>query len=273
MEGGLGKETFQLSENAAILYEEQKVPAMFGPLAAATLDVVGLRGDDRMLDVACGTGILARTARQRFGKAPRIAGADLNEGMVSIARTLNDVHSRGCDWHVADVTKMPFSNEEFSVIYCQQGLQFFPDEAAALREMRRLLCPGGRLVLTIWNGASDLFKAMDAAVSRHVSPEIGKRFLAPFSYAGHDSLPGLLQATGFAQVTRRELMIDRVLKNPGSALLKEISGHPAGAAVMDQGDAVLQAVAADILRDVAPYRVGDDLVVPQRANLFQATAG
>lgn len=266
----MGKETFQLSEDAAVLYEEQKVPAMFGPLADTTLEIVGLHPDDQMLDVACGTGILARRARQRFGAFPRIVGADLNEGMISIARTLNDPFSRACEWHVADVSKMPFSDHEFSVIFCQQGLQFFPDEGTALHEIKRLLRPGGRLALTIWSGASDLFKAMDVAVSRHVSPEAEKRFLAPFSYTGSDTLVDLLETIGFDNVTRQDVTVNRVIKNPGTTLIKEITSSPAGAVVIAKGEQVLQAVADDILAEVAHYRRGNDLVIPQSTHLFQA---
>jgi len=264
------KETFQLSEDAAIIYEEQKVPAMFGPLAEATLDIVGLSADDQMLDVACGTGILARRARQRFGKNPRIVGADLNEGMISIARTLNDPFSRSCEWHVADVSKMPFSDDEFSVLYCQQGLQFFPDEDAALREMKRLLRPGGRIALTIWNGASDFFKAMDAAVSRHVDAETGKKFLAPFSYGGGDTLLDRLRSLGFDNLSHRDITVDRVIEDPETNVAKEITGVPPGAAVIARGEKVLQAVVDDILDEVAPYRVGNTLVIPQVTHLFQA---
>lgn len=268
----MGNETFQLSEDAAILYEDQKVPAMFAPLAEVTLDMVSLQPDDQMLDVACGTGILARKARQRFGKNPRIVGADLNEGMISIARALNDPFSRACEWHVADVAKMPFTDDEFSLVFCQQGLQFFPDEGTAVREIKRLLRPGGRLALTIWNGASDLFKAMDVAVSRHVSPEAGKRFLAPFTYTGSETLIGLLESFGFEKICRHDVTVNRILKDPATAIVNEISGSPAGAAVIKQGEQVLQAVADDILRDVANYQDGEDLVIPQHTHLFQATA-
>ena len=84
------RESFQLSGSAAAIYEEQKVPAIFGPLAEATLDTVTLFDDDSVLDVACGTGIVARKARERIGPSARIVGVDLNEGMIDAARNLTD---------------------------------------------------------------------------------------------------------------------------------------------------------------------------------------
>lgn len=120
----MSQETFQLAGNAAEIYEQQKVPAMFAPLAEATLDRVPLQRDDAILDVACGTGILARKARGRIGPAAKIAGIDLNDGMISIARNLDDDDARSCEWHISSVNDMPFDDGSFSKVFCQQGFQF-----------------------------------------------------------------------------------------------------------------------------------------------------
>ena len=171
----MSQETYQLSGNAAELYEELKVPAMFGPLADATLNAVPLAAGDAILDVACGTGIVARKARERAGPAARVVGADLNEGMIAMARSLADPQSRSCEWHVAGVGEMPFEDGAFDKIFCQQGFQFFPDEAAALREMRRVSRPGGVLAMTIWSGLNILFLVMADALAKFVDAETAER--------------------------------------------------------------------------------------------------
>ena len=170
--------------NAAAIYEEQKVKAIFGPLAAATLDAVSISDADTILDVACGTGIMARCLRERLGPSVRISGADLNEGMIDTARALTSGDPDGFDWKIADATNMPFADESFSVVFCQQGIQFFPDDRAAVTEMRRVLMKDGRLYLSVWAGANDFFLAMAQALSNHVSPKIGQQSLAPFAYDG-----------------------------------------------------------------------------------------
>jgi len=119
-------------------------------MARKTLDTVQLGPEDVILDVACGTGIVARTARQRLGPVPRIVGTDLNEGMIATARGLAGEEARSCEWQVADVTALPFADSTFSVSICQQGTQFFPDRKGALREIHRVMQPGGTILISFW---------------------------------------------------------------------------------------------------------------------------
>lgn len=264
------RETFQLAGNAAAIYEAQKVPAIFGPLAEATLNTITLDTDDVILDVACGTGIVARTARRRLGRGPRIVGVDLNEGMIATARCLADEHARSCEWHVADVTRLPFADATFSVAICQQGIQFFPDEVTALGEIRRVLRPNGKILLSVWAGASDLFKALAAALSRHIGEEIGTRSLAPFTYDGAGRLGTVLADLGFKDVTARDITVNRVVDDPESALPREIMANPVGAAVVEHGEAVMHRIVAETIGALTAYRQASGFVVPQRAHLIEA---
>lgn len=263
------RETYQLAGNAASLYEAQKVPAIFAPLAEATLDVLRPRSDEALLDVACGTGIFARLARRRLGPGPRVVGADLNEGMIAIARDLSDEDARSCDWHVADVTGLPFPDRTFSLVVCQQGIQFFPDEVAALREMRRVTVQGGRVALSVWAGASPFFTVLAAALSRHVSDEIGTRSLAPFAYDGSQRLPKVMSEVGLMEVSSELLTVDRVIPDAAAAIPREILANPVGATVERFGPEVMERIVADTLDSLSEFRRDDGLVVPQSAHLFQ----
>lgn len=127
---------YQLSGSAARVYEDRKVKAIFGPLARATLEVVRLGPGDRLLDVACGTGIVARSVHERYGAGVTIAGVDLNESMIEMARTLTSGVVPAIEWVVADAADVPFADDAFSVCICQQGLQFMPDKTSAVRELR-----------------------------------------------------------------------------------------------------------------------------------------
>ena len=101
---------------------------------------------DRVLDVGCGTGVLARAAADRVAADGQVTGLDLNEGMLAVAQRLRPQ----IDWRQGDATHLPFADESFDVVMSQFALMYFPDRPAALKEMARVLRPGGRLVIAVW---------------------------------------------------------------------------------------------------------------------------
>jgi ubiquinone/menaquinone biosynthesis C-methylase UbiE len=107
------------------------------------------RNGDHVLDVACGTGLVASRVKAVSNADCKITGIDINEGMLNVAKKNTDF-----EWHLGSATELPFSDNCFDVVLCQQGLQYFPDRAAAMREMARVLTPGGRVSLNVW-GAMD----------------------------------------------------------------------------------------------------------------------
>ncbi len=268
----MARDPYQLAQGAAAAYERQKVVAIFRPLAEATLAAVEISPDDAVLDVACGTGIVSRVLHERLAPKAAITGIDLNEGMIEMARAVTEDRRDAFRWRVGDVTRMPFEAGAFSVALCQQGLQFFPDEGAAVQEMRRVLRPGGRIVITIWSGAPRFFTALAEAIARHVSPEEAARSLAPFAYSGLDAVPDLLRASSFAEVQTRDLTIDRVIREPETSIPLEIRSNPVGPAVSARGEDVMAHIVADVLSSCADLMRGGDLVSPQTSRLFTAVA-
>jgi ubiquinone/menaquinone biosynthesis C-methylase UbiE len=264
----MSKDAFQLSGSAASIYEEQKVPAMFGPLADATLAVVPLREDDQVIDVACGTGIVARKVRQKLGPKARVVGVDLNEGMIAKA-SISDESARECEWVVADVTKLPFDDQSFTIAFCQQGIQFFPDASAALGEMRRVLQPNGRVALTVWAGPSDFFVALAASLSKHINEEVAKQSLAPFSFGDIKKLFTSMEGAGFQKPKSQTLTIDR---NIGSrdAIEKEIMGNPVGSKVAELGSEGMAMIVAEVSEAISRHGQGEGFLVPQTAYLVGA---
>ncbi|MEO1638934.1 MAG: methyltransferase domain-containing protein [Pseudomonadota bacterium] len=265
-------ENYQISGNAAEIYEAQKVPAIFAPLAKKTLETVQLGPQDILLDVACGTGIVARTARQRFGPGPRIVGTDLNEGMIATARGLAGDDARTCEWHVADVTALPFPDATFSVAICQQGIQFFPDREGALREIHRVMQPGGRILISVWAGTSEFFTALAAALGRIISAEVGERSLAPFAFDDLDGVVSICLDLRCVDVSTTGITIDRVIDDPQVAIPKEIFANPVGPAVQAAGDAAMREIVTETMEALSAFRHGSGLLVPQHAHLVQATA-
>ncbi|HWZ89806.1 MAG TPA: class I SAM-dependent methyltransferase, partial [Polyangiaceae bacterium] len=137
--------------NPAEAYEKVYVPMFFAPLGRTLLDRVKPTETDRVLDVACGTGILGRLLRERLGAPKRSVGVDINPAMIGLAQKL----SPDIDYRAGDATELGFAAAEFDLVLCQHGLMFFPDRVKALREMRRVLTDGGRLGLSTWRSLAE----------------------------------------------------------------------------------------------------------------------
>jgi SAM-dependent methyltransferase len=147
----MGRQEQQLLRGTgAEIYERGLVPAVFAPWAALLIEQAALQPGERVLDVACGTGVVARRAAQHVDPTGKVIGLDLHADMLAVARSLPEVPGVSIEWQVGNALALPFSDETFDVVLCQQGLQFFSDRPAALREMHRVLLPGGRVVLSVW---------------------------------------------------------------------------------------------------------------------------
>src|SRR5262245_23622242 len=127
-----GQAEWQVAERAAELYQRYLVPAVTAPWAADLVARAQLRAGERVLDVACGTGVVARLAAERVGAGGRVVGLDVNAGMLAVARSLEPVPGAAIEWCEASVLEMPFAPATFDVALCQFGLQFFPDRPLAL---------------------------------------------------------------------------------------------------------------------------------------------
>lgn len=205
--------TWQLETGAQEAYEQYIVPVWMAEWAQVLIEAGNISPGKRVLDVACGSGIVARKAAALVGSGGRVAGLDANEGMLQVAgRSAFQEGKPGIEWYRADVSRMPFSPGEFDIVFCQQGLQFFPDKKAALQEMARVLAPGGRLVLSTWGGL-DRFPFLAIildVVGRYCKPGTADTFRASCSFAGREALRSLLQDAGFCNIhLRMEVRVSR----------------------------------------------------------------
>ena len=182
------------------MYEEALVRPLFQPWAALLLDDVGLTDGDRVLDVACGTGIVARLAKERLGAAGKVVGIDLNPQMIGVARRITG----RIDWREGDATALPLRDkEQFDVVVCQQGLQFIRDKPAAVRQMRVALDTGGRLAVSTWCSDEDspVLRELRRIAERHTGPISDTRH--SFGEAG--PLEALLRDAGFHHIQSKTL--------------------------------------------------------------------
>ena len=265
---------FQLSADAARTYESQKVPAMFAPLAAATVENIAIEPDDTVLDVACGTGVILRAIGEKTKPTPsRLAGCDLNRGMVEVARELTADVPYQCQWYEADVETLPFQSGEFSLCFCQQGLQFFPEKTIALREIARVLRPGGRLVLTVWSEVSPLFPCLADALRAHINSGVAEQSLAPFSFRDVAVISQLLKDAGYTALNVRELTVIRALGPAPASIPGEIAGNPVGVEVSKQPEQTQAAIISEVTKMIQVYANTSGFSIPQKTHLIEAWVG
>lgn len=139
-------ERWQVSTDAAEVYESCFVPAIFGAWAGPVADAAAITTGNKVLDVGCGTGVLAREALRRVGQKGQVVGLDLNEGMLAVAARAEPK----IQWRQGDAASLPFDDASFDVVVSQFALMYFPDRVASLSQMWRTLAPGGRLAVAIW---------------------------------------------------------------------------------------------------------------------------
>lgn len=266
----------QIAGNPAVMYERHFVPAIFGPWAAELLRRVAPRPGERVLDLACGTGAVARQAAPIIGATGSIVGLDLSSGMLQVARALPPPAGASITWLEGPAEALPFPEAEFDAVFCQQGLQFSPDRPAVAREMRRVLRPGGRAGISVWQGIDQqpVIAAFDSVTERYLGTPSDN---TPFSFGSAESLRKLLDDAGFREVVIEP--VTRPVRFPARADFVRLTVLAAAAVVPDfddldepAQDALVEAISRDMDPTLRAYQDGDGLAFPMTANVALATA-
>lgn len=259
------QERWRLTGSGPDSYERYQVPSIFEPLARMFLQRVPLQPGQHVLDVACGTGIIVRQAAPILGSAGHLVGVDLNSNMLDVAREHVPTDGAPVEWRQGDAASLPCSNSEFDVVICQQGLQFFPDKAGALREMHRVLRPGGLVAICVWRTIehSPCHLAIAGALRRHVSEEVARRFQSPFSFGDRADLKALMIGAGFYDVEIRVEVVTRRLLPPEESIPGLLASTPVGPEIVALDELTRDAIVHDVATELSEYRDEDGLTVPQ----------
>ncbi len=198
------QETFQIPLEIAELYESRFVPALFADWAPHVVAMGDVTSGQSVLDVACGTGIVARVALDRVGPRGRVVGTDLNDAMLTVAERV----CPGVELHRADVTAQPFEDGTFDAVMCQMALMFFPDLPAALREMGRVTGPDGTLVVMVPSSldAQPAYGKLVDLAAEHAGPEAVAMLSAYWACGDLDALQESLEAAGLDVLSTRTRM-------------------------------------------------------------------
>jgi ubiquinone/menaquinone biosynthesis C-methylase UbiE len=245
---------FQLTDsNAAQVYETHNVQIM-KPFVAAMLRVADLQPDQALLDVACGTGIVARTA---VANIPRlhVVGVDLNVEMLAVARANDDL----VDWEQASADQLPFSGGMFDVVTCQQGMQFFPDPGAAVMEAERVLALDGRLVASVWAPVEQnpYFQAQYQALTTFIDEAAGEGILTAARQDGDMYLKEAFIEGGMEEIEVSKIEATVEIPDVANWSREQIMGTPRGPLFAELSKADQEQFGEHFVDALAQY-IGDD---------------
>ena len=263
---------FQITGNAAERYENHLVPTLFDPWAKDIIRRAVLEPGERVLDIACGTGVVARHAANLIGDSGGVTGIDLNDGMLEMARTQAEKIGAKVEWRQGDAEELPFADGSFDVALCQQGLQFFPDKVAALREMHRILKSGGRLVVSVVRSLehNPLMDTQIEPLKHYLGDEAANVQRAVCSLGDADELRRLHADAGFQdidiQVVSLTIRHDDVTKFiPGL-----LASLPFAEAIAALDEPEQNSLFNDIIEGFRPYTDGQRLAIPHVAHVVSA---
>ena len=267
-------EEWQLQGGAPELYQRYLVPAVTAIWAADLAGRAGLRTGERVLDVACGTGVVARAAAGQIGPAGRVAGLDINPGMLAVARSLPGRTEPGIGWLQASVLALPMADASWDVVLCQLGLQFFPDRPAALAEIRRVLVPGGRIGLSVYGPIehNPATIALALALDRHLGPGASQTKRAEHALAAPALLHGLAREAGFRGISIATGT--RLIRFPSAAEYVRIQliATPLASLTGQPDSPLTAALTGDVAAALEPYCTAEGLAFPQEAHILMAHA-
>ncbi len=191
----------QVTRSAADVYEEFFVPALFGQWAPRVSQAAALSPGQHVLDVACGTGVLAREAERLVHPDGAVTGLDRNDGMLGVAGRLAD----RIEWRQGQAESLPFPDRHFDAVVSQFGLMFFEDRVVALKEMWRVLRPGGRLAVAVWDGLDHApgYAAMASLLQQLFGEAVADSIRVPYCLGDRDAVLAL-----FAEAEIGDAQID-----------------------------------------------------------------
>lgn len=227
-------------------YARDFVPLIAAPLATDLMETAAPEAGEFVVDVACGTGVVTRLAAERVGPDGRVVGVDLTPEMLEVAAATTPPSGVTIDWRQGSAESLPLPDESNGLAICQLGLMFFPDRAAAVSEMRRVLSPGGRLGVNVPGTMPRLFGIMGDALGRHIDPALPGFVRSVFSLS-ESELRGLLHGAHFRDVRITSATKTLPLPPANEFLWQYLQATPIAGAVLGAAEDRRKALEDDVV--------------------------
>lgn len=256
------------------IYEDYLVPILFTPLIDPMFKVARPRQGERVLDIGCGSGIVARHAASHVEPNGTVIGLDPSPAMLAVADDRANEQGLSIEWIQGTAEDIPIPANSIDLIFCSQAIQFCPDQRAAMREMRRVLTDGGRAVVSVWTGGLESFPvyaALDAAIEKH----IGAAPLRAAYSADIAQLRDWFTEAGFGQVeiesvefTARYPQVERYVELQITAstaaipVMRGLSGEDLAG--------LIGAIEDEMQPTITAFTEGTEMIIPAYADIIQA---
>jgi ubiquinone/menaquinone biosynthesis C-methylase UbiE len=260
----------------ADLYERYLVPALYGPAAQELKRVAQPECGDRVLDVACGTGVIPRTFAPIVGRSGEVTGLDVSPPMLAVARSIPKPNGAEITFAEGNAQGMTFVNESFDLVTCQQGLQFMGDKLRAMREMHRVLVPGGRAVVSVNQGFAHnrVYEQFNAVLQKLMGiPALA----STFSFGDPQALKLLFTQAGFHNVDVKKVTVNVRFPDERAFITATMMASPSAVqafkVLAPEKRAALVAPLYDEMQKIfAFYRQDEYVVLPLAMNIGSGVA-
>lgn len=241
-----GRSQGQVPTSAAEIYDAFFVPALFAQWAGPLCERAGVSPGDNVLDVACGSGATTRDAAKRAGPGGAVTGIDRNDGMLAVAAD----RAPKTTWVNGMAESLPFDDGSFDAVLCQFGLMFFEDRTQALREMQRVLRPGGRLALSVWDAAENSpgYAQMIGLIAELFGDAPAQELRAPFVLGDREALARVLEDAGLGAATVETVAGTARFASVRDWVRMDVRGWTLGDMIDDAGFETLVASAENEMR-------------------------
>ncbi len=260
--------------NPAESYESYMVPALFAPWASQLVQRANPQPGERVLDLACGTGVVARLAAPLLGSKGAVTAIDLSPTMLSVGRAAAEGEGLDIEWRQGRAEQLPFADCSFDLVLCQFALMFFADRATALSEAYRILTDDGRLCLNVWQALDrhPFYETLHHVIQRRLGMSTIRDI---FALGDEDELCGLLTNAGFQCVEIEAVSITARFPNPEGFLAGEIDLDTAAIPSMQALDlagrnAIVAAISEDMKEPLLEVTQEDHVVIPFHAFFARA---
>lgn len=263
-------------ESPAEVYEGYLGRAIADPFTGVLLDCARPQSGERVLDLASGTGSVARHVAPLVGVGGRVVAVDINAAMLAVGRTLPTPAGPPIEWREGDAVSLDLPDQAFDLVLCQQGLQFFPDRQTSLREIRRVLTPEGRTVISVWQDLDHhpVYKALFEATARKLRANVSD-FDVSFSLGDAGALQYALREAGFGHVEVTPRSLEVRLPSPKHFVQLTVAGAATSVPAFMQmspeaRSALVEAIAGELEPLIRSRIEGGELALSMSTNVALA---